>query len=384
MWNSALSTKDVQYRCLDIKNFYLSTPLDWYKYMKMQLALLPEWMQMQYNLDKLALNRFVYLEMCRTVWGHLQAGILANKFLQKHLLPHRYFKCPNTPGLWKHATHPILFTLVADNFGVKYVGKEHVDHLIKCIKMKYKHTKEWVGDLYCGIKLNWDYPTCTLDISMPGYITKLLQKYKHCIPSKPQRCPCSVLSKQYGKQAQAPISVDISPKLSLDNIKQIQQIVGSILYYARAVDITVLMALSSIATKQRKGMTNTMEKTKLLLDYLATNPDATIWYHMSDMIMNVHSDASYLSEAGACNRAWGHFFHGLEHNRRQPHQAQWCFLYLVCHSSLHCYFCHRSQTWSPISKLQRRHDISNDTRRVGSPSTKNTDPLGWCHRHWYC
>ncbi len=106
---------------------------------------------------------------------------LANKLLQKHLLPQGYFECQNTPGLWKHATSPISFTLIVDNFGVKYVGKEHVDHLIKCIKTKYKLTEDWAGDLYCGIKLNWDYTTCTLNISMPGYITQLLQKKKQCI-----------------------------------------------------------------------------------------------------------------------------------------------------------------------------------------------------------
>ncbi len=127
---------------------------------------------MQYNLEKLALNGFVYLEMRCAEWGLPHAGILANKLLQKHLLLHRYFKCPNTTGLLKHSTCPILFTLVVDDFRVKYVGKEHVNHLIKCIKTKYKLTKDWAGDLYCKIKLSWDYTTCTLDISMLGYIKK--------------------------------------------------------------------------------------------------------------------------------------------------------------------------------------------------------------------
>jgi hypothetical protein len=85
-----------------------------------------------------------------------------------------------------------------DNFGVKYVGKEHVDHLIKCINTKYELTKDWAGDLYCEIKLNGDYTACTIDISMPGYIKKLLHKYKHCIPLKPQRCPYSLAPKLYG------------------------------------------------------------------------------------------------------------------------------------------------------------------------------------------
>ncbi len=65
---------------------------------------------MQYNLNKLALIGFVYLKMRRAVWGLPKAGISANKLLRKHLLPRGYFVCPNSTGLWKHATHPISFT----------------------------------------------------------------------------------------------------------------------------------------------------------------------------------------------------------------------------------------------------------------------------------
>jgi hypothetical protein len=123
---------------------------------------------------------------------------------------------------------------------------------------------------------------------MPGYIKKLLQKYKRCVLPKPPHCPYSPSPKQYMAKAQTPIPVNISPKLS-PNDKEIQQIIGSILYYAREVDITVLMALSSIAIKQTKVTTHTVEKAKQLLNYLATNLDATIWFCTSDMIMNVRS-----------------------------------------------------------------------------------------------
>jgi hypothetical protein len=84
-------------------------------------------------------------------------AFLANKLLQKRLFPHGYFKCPKTLRLWKHNTRPIAFKSVVDDLGVKYVGKEHADHLIKCIKIKYELTKDWTGYLFCGIKLNWDY-----------------------------------------------------------------------------------------------------------------------------------------------------------------------------------------------------------------------------------
>ena len=128
-------------------------PFDRFKYMKMPINLFPEWIVKQYELMKHVLNGFIYLKMRCAVWGLPQAGILANKLLRRRLLPHGYYECNNTPGLWKHETRPIFFTLVVNDIGVKYVGKELVDHLIRCIKQQYELTKDWTGDLYCGIKL---------------------------------------------------------------------------------------------------------------------------------------------------------------------------------------------------------------------------------------
>ncbi len=125
MLNSVLSTEGAKYMCLDIKNFYLTALLYRFEYLKMPLVLFLEWIKVQYDLDKYALNGFVYLEMRRAVWGLPQACILANKLLRRSLLLHGYYKCNNTPGLWKHQTHSIAFTRVVDNFGVKFVGKEH-------------------------------------------------------------------------------------------------------------------------------------------------------------------------------------------------------------------------------------------------------------------
>jgi hypothetical protein len=123
LWNSVLSTEGARYMCLDIKKFYLTAALDYYEYMKIPLALFPEWIKKQYNLDTHARDGFVFLEIRRAVWGLPQAGILANKLLRKRLKPHGYYECINTPGLWRHETRPITFSLVVDDFGVKYVGE---------------------------------------------------------------------------------------------------------------------------------------------------------------------------------------------------------------------------------------------------------------------
>jgi hypothetical protein len=95
---------------------------------------------------------------------------------------------------------------------------------------------------------------------MPGYIKKLLQKYKHCMPSKPQHCPYLLSPKQYHKKEKGFFLVNIFHKLSPEEIKDIQCFVGSMIFYVRAVNITILMELSSIAIKQTKGTTNTMAK----------------------------------------------------------------------------------------------------------------------------
>ncbi len=78
------------------------------------------------------------------------------------------------------------------------------------------------------------------------------------------------------------------------------------------------MALNSIAIKQTKATTSTMEKVKHLLDYLAMDHNATMRFKKSDMIMNVHLDGLYLSKANAQSRACGHFFMGWDTKDGDP------------------------------------------------------------------
>jgi hypothetical protein len=138
------------------------------------------------------------------------------------------------------------------------------------------------------------------------------------LPGRMQACPYSPEPKKFGADAQTPLVVDSSPLLDEKSLKRVQKIVGSILYYARAVYMTVLMALSAIAVEQSKAMAKTMGRCIQLLDYLASNSEAKVRYYASDMVMNVHSDASYLSETKARSRACGHFFMGWMPKNGEP------------------------------------------------------------------
>ena len=92
------------------------------------------------------------------------------------------------------------------------------------------------------------------------------------------------------------------------------------MYYVIAVDNTILVALSTIASEQYAATSNTAKKTTQLLNYLATNTDATIKYTQSDMVLWVHSDASHLSYPKARSRAGG--MHFLSNKPPTPHDPE--------------------------------------------------------------
>ena len=77
-----------------------------------------------------------------------------------------------------------------DDFGIEYAGKEHTLHLLKTLELNYEITTDWEGTKFTGINLAWDYNAWhanrTCRISMDGYIAKVLLKYGHPSPKKPQ------------------------------------------------------------------------------------------------------------------------------------------------------------------------------------------------------
>jgi hypothetical protein len=108
------------------------------------------------------------------MYGFLQAGLLANKLLEKRLNKHGYQQSKLVPGLWKHNIRPIQFTLVVGDFDVKCVGKEHAQYLNNALEEHYKLMCNWTGKWCIGITLDWDYNKRQVHISMPNYMQKTL------------------------------------------------------------------------------------------------------------------------------------------------------------------------------------------------------------------
>jgi hypothetical protein len=114
----------------------------------------------------------------------------------------------------------------------------------------------------------------------------------------------------YGAKAQYVEDDNNSPAISAKNVTKLQQLTGTLLYYARAVDPTLIIPINVLASEQTKDTADTADKVIKLLNYCNTHQETKIRYHASDMILNIHSDASYLSERETKSRAGGGFYMG--------------------------------------------------------------------------
>jgi hypothetical protein len=163
--------------------------------MRLKLADMPGDVIEHYKLRDVATpDGYVYCEIRKGMYGLPQAGIIAQELLAKRLKEHGYSQSETTPGLWKHEWRPIMFSLVVDDFGVKYVGEEHAQHLLKTIQKYYQCSVEKEGERYCGLTIKWDYPNKKVHISMPKYIENGLKCFQHPPPNrktKPTAPPCS-------------------------------------------------------------------------------------------------------------------------------------------------------------------------------------------------
>jgi hypothetical protein len=139
-----------------------------------------------------------------------------------------------------------------DNFAVKYVDKQHAEHLRNALLQTYELTTDWTATVYSGMTLKWDYKNRTCDISMPSYVSNILSKFQHDAPKHPQHTPSRFVMPFYCAKTQYDMK-DETPPLTAQRCLTIQKVTGSVLYYARALDPTVLMPLNDIETEQTKA-----------------------------------------------------------------------------------------------------------------------------------
>jgi hypothetical protein len=139
MFNSIISTPNAKFMTIDIKGFYLMTPMDRFEYFRMKLELVPQDIVKEYKLhDKVDADGNVFCKIQQGMYGLSQASIIAQDLLTKRLHKASYRQSKVTPGYWRHKWRPISFTFVVDNIGMKYINKTDVDHLTSVLSQDYE------------------------------------------------------------------------------------------------------------------------------------------------------------------------------------------------------------------------------------------------------
>ena len=166
--------------------------------------MIPEEVMTEYNLWDKIHNGCVYARVNKGMYGLPQAGRLANDDLVKHLEPHGFHPVPHTPGLWMDDKSDLQFTLVVDDFLVKYTNRKDADRLISALthNKRYKISTDWEAKWYVGLDLNWNYTKGYVDISMPGYIERALQRFAHPKPKRATHTPRKFQGPEYGARIQ--------------------------------------------------------------------------------------------------------------------------------------------------------------------------------------
>lgn len=290
----------------DISDFYLHSKLPRPEYMRIHRKHVPLAIQSAYSIDWQ--NDFALLEITMGIYGLPQAGLLANMALVQHLKQHDYIQTPNTPCLFKHATRPVYFTLVVDDFLIKANGNEHIEHLLDVLKLKYKLTTDYNASRYVGMSIKYDRIAHTLETSVPNYVNKFLEalgvtRHNHSTDSASIYIPPT-----YGIQSQQIAIEDTTSLMSESDRKQLQSICGTFSWYARITDPTMLTAINKLSSAQARPTEAVAVARDRFLQYAASHPNAIIQYKASDMRYVIHSDGSHLSERNATSRAGGFGF----------------------------------------------------------------------------
>eukprot|EP00536_Pseudo-nitzschia_multiseries_P018927 jgi/Psemu1/58057/gm1.58057_g len=249
-WNSVVSSPGAKYCTGDISNMYLCFTLDEPEYIKFRWDMIPPRVRIAYQLEGLKQGEY--------------SGKIAHDDLVDHLQKYGYKKAPHTEGLFLHDERDINFTLVVDDFGIKYTRQEDVDHLVAAVGAKYTFKVDWSGKQYVGVHLRWDYDKREVRLSMNGYVEQALKEFEHVQLTHTFAGPSRADVPAYGKKIQYAKLEDVTT-LSDEEIKFIQQVTGKFLFYARAVDNTMLHALNDIASA--KNNKTTLAATKYFLNY---------------------------------------------------------------------------------------------------------------------
>ena len=179
----------------------------------------------------------------------------------------------------------------------------------------YELKVDWTGGQYLGIAIQFSDDRNAVSLSIPGYIAKAIERFSPNL-KKGSRSPAVYVPPKLGAQAQIiEADNDDGPVLPASDIKLLQEIIGVLLYYARAIDVTMLTAVNHISSEQARPTQRVMDNAMRVLAYAAAYPNNELVFTACDMVLFCQSDCSFLSRSEARSVGGGIEYLG---NRGQP------------------------------------------------------------------
>ena len=304
----ATCSEDASFGTLDVTDFYLGNDMPSPEFIIIHTSLFSPAVLTQLNItpfiqtDKHG-KSFFYCRVDKTMYGFRQAGFHANQQVTALLLAHGYYQLQ--PCLFTHTIDPIYFALIVDDYGIKYKHISHFHRLVNALSTKYHVKAHPIADTFLGLTIEHDRVARTITTSMPNYVPNMLKRYR---PNgvKLASSPSIYIPPTYGSKAPQLPTVDSSKPASAADATELQQIIGSALYYARANDTTILESVTTLSSLQSTPTASVLASQERLLGYLAKNPRHCRVIRPSKMLLQIHSDASYLSLPNSGSKAGGY------------------------------------------------------------------------------
>ena len=173
---NCMISENANWSTIDLTDFYLGTDLPHPEYIRIPRNLIPENVITFYDLERFFSSNAIYCSVHKTHYGLPQAGALSQQRLFKHLKLHGYTQLPSTPSVFRNQSGTIRFSLVVDDFAIVWQDQDSIDHFIKTLTQLYQVKVNWKGTKYLGMNIRINRAKRHVTLTMPGYITKLLQR----------------------------------------------------------------------------------------------------------------------------------------------------------------------------------------------------------------
>jgi hypothetical protein len=308
---NAMISDNAAFSTVDLEDFYLGTPLPHPEYIRIPIAFIPRKVMTFYDLKSFIYKGALFCIVLKTHYGLPQAGALSQARLFQHLEANGYHQLHHAPALFRNGDGSIRFALVVDDFAVVWSSSKAMQHFIRTLRKLYTVKVDYQGQKFLGLLINIDRTQRHVTLSMPGYIARLLKRIR---PQgiKGASTPSVYSPPNYRCPTAQTATVDLSPLASSEQQHELQVVVGTLLYYARTVDPSILTAVHELGSVQSRPTTNDLRKMERLLQYVSTHQQYGIRFHASSMQLQIQSDASYLSRTRARSVLGGLHYLGSE------------------------------------------------------------------------